>query len=96
MGAIDKYKELGVEKLIVFDGTDGINYEAIANAEPDIILATYSALTQKECDSLSGIAPVIVYPDGPYQTRWREHIQIDVTVLGYEQGGIQMIEDVEN
>ena len=57
-----KYKELGVEKPVVYDDIDGLDYEAISDSNPDVILAAYSGITQEEYDLLSQIAPVVAYP----------------------------------
>ncbi|MBR6281962.1 MAG: ABC transporter substrate-binding protein, partial [Lachnospiraceae bacterium] len=45
----------------VFKDTDGWDYEAIADCNPDVILAAYSGLSQDEYDRLSEIAPVVAY-----------------------------------
>ena len=49
----DKLDELGAETPVLFDETDGIDFEAVADTEPDVILAAYSGLTQEEYDTLS-------------------------------------------
>lgn len=38
--------ELGADAPILFDEGDGIDFEAVAATEPDVILAAYSGLTQ--------------------------------------------------
>ena len=48
---------------MLFDETDGIDFEAVADTQPDVILASYSGLTQEEYDTLSKIAPVVAYPE---------------------------------
>ncbi|MBR7200502.1 hypothetical protein PS14A_26535, partial [Pseudomonas sp. 14A] len=47
----EKLDELGAETPVLFDETDGIDYEAVADTEPDVILAAYSGLTQEEYDT---------------------------------------------
>ncbi len=49
----DKLAELGAETPVLFDETDGIDFEAVADTEPDVILASYSGLTQEDYDTLS-------------------------------------------
>ena len=51
---------------------DGLDYEAISDSNPDIILAAYSGITQEEYDLLSEIAPVVAYPENAWQTLWRD------------------------
>lgn len=56
--ALDK---LGGEQPILLsgDGTGEAPVEQFAKAEPDLIFAPYSGLTQQEFDALSKIAPVV-------------------------------------
>ena len=54
---------------MLFDETDGIDFEAVADTEPDVILAGYSGLTQEDYDTLSEIAPVVAYPEAPVGDR---------------------------
>ncbi|OFQ47158.1 ABC transporter substrate-binding protein [Corynebacterium sp. HMSC076D02] len=44
----EKLKELGAETPTLFDETDGIPFEQVADTQPDVILASYSGLTQTE------------------------------------------------
>src|SRR5690606_24226553 len=55
----DALEELGAETPVLFDETDGIDFEAVADTQPDVILAAYSGLTQEDYDTLSEIAPVV-------------------------------------
>ncbi|MGO8609104.1 ABC transporter substrate-binding protein, partial [Rhizobium johnstonii] len=38
----DKLTELGAETPVLFDETDGIPFEKVADTRPDVILASYS------------------------------------------------------
>ncbi len=78
----EKFAELGVEHPNVFNDTDGLDYEAISNAKPDVILAAYSGLTQEEYDLLSEIAPVVAYPRQAWQTFWREQVTLNAAGMG--------------
>ena len=55
----------------LFDEGDGIDFEAVAASQPDVILAAYSGLSQADYTTLSQIAPVVAYPEGPWATDWR-------------------------
>ncbi|WP_163191629.1 iron-siderophore ABC transporter substrate-binding protein [Clostridium thermarum] len=90
-----KYKELGVDKPVVFDDVDGLNYEAISDADPDIILAAYSGITQEEYDLLSKIAPVVAFPTLAWQTYWRDQITINATAIGKKAEGDKLVADLE-
>jgi len=91
----EKFKELGVEKPNVFDDIDGLDYEAISNSNPDIILAAYSGITQEEYDLLSKIAPVVAYPQFAWQTYWRDQIRMNATAMGKRDEGEKLISDLE-
>lgn len=89
------FDELGVKDPIVFDDTDGLDFEAIADTNPDVILAAYSGLTQEDYDTLSQIAPVIAYPEKAWQTLWREQVLLDAKGMGMEEEGKQLVSDTE-
>jgi iron complex transport system substrate-binding protein len=91
----DKLKELGGEKPVLFDETDGIDFEAVSDTAPDVILASYSGLTQEDYDSLSEIAPVVAYPEQPWATDWREMIELNSTAMGMADEGKKLVADLE-
>lgn len=91
----DKLAELGADTPVLFDETDGIDYEAVADTNPDVILAAYSGLTQEEYDTLSKIAPVVAYPKVAWGTPVDEMIEMDSKALGLEAEGKALIEDLK-
>lgn len=91
-----KFTELGVDSPNVFKDTDGLDYEAISDAKPDVILAAYSGLTQEEYDLLSQIAPVVAYPTAAWQTAWREQILANSKGMGLEPEGKELVTNLEN
>jgi iron complex transport system substrate-binding protein len=91
----DKLKELGEENPTIFQDTDGLDFEAIADAEPDVILAAYSGITQEEYDTLSEIAPVVAYQTSPWVASWREQVTYNSIGMGMEEEGKQLIADTE-
>jgi iron complex transport system substrate-binding protein len=91
----ERIQELGAEHPIIFSDTDGLDFEAINAAQPDVILAAYSGITQEEYDTLSEIAPTVAYPRQPWQTLWREQILIDAKGMGLEAEGKQLVSDLE-
>lgn len=80
----------------VFDDTDGLDFEAIADSKPDIILASYSGITQDDYNTLSQIAPVIAYPDKPWQTYWREQTLMNAKAIGLEAEGKKLVKETED
>jgi iron complex transport system substrate-binding protein len=91
----EKLKELGEETPNIFQDTDGLDFEAIADANPDVILAAYSGMTQEEYDTLSQIAPVVAYETSPWVTSWRDQIKYNSMGMGMEEEGKQLIADTE-
>ncbi|MDZ5660387.1 iron-siderophore ABC transporter substrate-binding protein [Nocardioides sp. S-58] len=91
----EKLEELGAETPVLFDETDGYDFEAIAGTEPDVILAGYSGMTEDDYDTLSEIAPVVAFPDDPWATEWRDSLMQNARGLGMEEEGEQLVADVE-
>lgn len=57
-----RLKQLDEKDPNVYRDTDGLDFEAIADSKPDVILAAYSGITKEEYKTLSKIAPVVAYP----------------------------------
>ncbi|MEH6947536.1 iron-siderophore ABC transporter substrate-binding protein [Bacillus sp. JJ634] len=91
----DKLEELGAETPTIFQDTDGLDFEAIADANPDVILAAYSGITQEEYDTLSEIAPVVAYQTSPWVASWREQVTYNAMGMGMEKEGKKLIADTE-
>lgn len=91
----DKLEELGAETPVLFDETDGIDFEAVADTKPDVILAAYSGITEEEYETLSKIAPVVAFPEIPYGTSLEEMIEMNAKAIGMEAEGAQLIKDLQ-
>ena len=91
----EKLKELNEETPTIFQDTDGLDFEAIADVNPDVILAAYSGITQEEYDTLSEIAPVVAYQTSPWVASWREQVTFNAMGMGMEEEGKQLIADTE-
>jgi iron complex transport system substrate-binding protein len=91
----ERLEELDADVPVLFDETDGIDFEAVADTDPDVILAGYSGLTQEDYDTLSEIAPVVAYPEAPWATPWREMIEINAAGMGMAEEGEELIADLE-
>jgi iron complex transport system substrate-binding protein len=90
-----KLEDLGVTDPNVFKDTDGLDFEAISDSNPDVILAAYSGITQEDYDLLSEIAPVVAYPTAPWATTWREQVLLNSEGMGMKAEGEQLIKDTE-
>ncbi|RWZ52810.1 iron-siderophore ABC transporter substrate-binding protein [Labedella phragmitis] len=91
----EKLDELDAETPVLFDETDGIDFEAVADTDPDVILASYSGLTQEDYDTLTEIAPVVAYPEAPWATSWRDVIEFNAKGMGMEQEGAELVASIE-
>ncbi|NMG37702.1 ABC transporter substrate-binding protein [Chelativorans sp. ZYF759] len=92
----DRLAELGAEPPILFDEGDGIDFEAVAASEPDVILAAYSGISRSDYETLSQIAPVVAYVGTPWSTDWREMIRLNSAGLGMVAEGEDLIDRLEN
>lgn len=94
----EKLTELGANSgdkaPAIFDETDGVPFEQIANTKPDLILATYSGITQEDYDTLSKIAPVVAYPEMAWGTSLEEMIEISSQALGKAEEGKKLTEEL--
>lgn len=90
----EKLDELGGEEPVLFNNDDGLDYEAIADTQPDVILASYSGLTEEEYDQLSKIAPVVAYPKVAWGTSVDEMIEMNSAALGLSEEGDALIEEL--
>lgn len=91
----EKLKELGATNPNIFQDTDGLDFEAISDSDPDVILAAYSGITQEDYDTLSQIAPVVAYQTTAWSTTWREQVINNATGMGMKAEGEQLIKDTE-
>jgi iron complex transport system substrate-binding protein len=88
-------KTLKAKTPVLFDEGDGIDFEAVAATQPDVILAAYSGLSLSDYKTLSMIAPVVAYPNTPWSTDWRSMIRINSAGLGMVDEGEKLIADIE-
>lgn len=87
----------GDEKPEIIATAGEINYEKVAAAQPDLILALYEGLDQSEYDTLSKIAPTVAHsPDfDPFGATWQDMTLTAGRALGREQRAKDLITDVE-
>ena len=86
---------VGAETPVLLPDTDGIPFEQLAAAEPDLILAVYSGITEDEYQTLSDIAPTVAYPDQAWSTPWREVVTTVGTALGQPERAEELLADNE-
>ncbi len=91
----EAFKNLGEENPNVFNDETGWDYEAIAAANPDIIIASYSGFTEEEYNLLSEIAPVVPYMETAWKTDWRQQTIVNAKAIGREAEGQALVDDVD-
>ncbi len=96
----EKLEELGAtgdDAPVLFDETDGIDFEAVSDTDPDVIFAGYSGIDAEDYDTLSKIAPTVPFPKDQvaWGTTWRENIVIGSAAIGKPDEGEDLIADLE-
>lgn len=93
----DAYDEAGVaHPTVLTDAEAGasVPYEEFVAAEPDLIVAPYSGVTQEQYDLLSEIAPTVAYPETAWQTPWDEIITATADALGRSAAGEAKVDEI--
>jgi iron complex transport system substrate-binding protein len=88
---------LGQGELTTYDSTDGTDFEAIAAAAPDVILATSGWTLDTDYEQLSKIAPVVSYQgeDGLAAMSWADRTQEAATALDLAAEGEEALDRVD-
>ena len=89
-------EEAGAEMPTMLTEAEEPPYEEFIKADPDVILATYSGLTQQQYDKLSKIAPVVAYPGEAWATPWRDIITTAGEALGKTDEAKQVLADIDS
>lgn len=90
----EAFSKLGVDEPNVFDDTDGLDFEAINNAEPDVILAVYSGITAEDYEQLSEIAPTVAYTKEAWATTWQDMTRDNAAALGLEAEADALVDEI--
>ncbi|HLP23528.1 MAG TPA: iron-siderophore ABC transporter substrate-binding protein [Microbacteriaceae bacterium] len=86
----------GASLPVLFDEVDGINFEAVASVNPDVVLAAYSGLSAEDFQTLSAITPhVVAYPGLAWGTNWREMALINGAALGKRSAAEALVAKVD-
>lgn len=93
--ALEELGATGDDLPVLFDETAGVDFEAVANTAPDVVLAAYSGLTEEEWTTLSEIAPTVSFPEIAWGTNWRDMALVNGRALGLEAEAEAEIADVE-
>ncbi|MEK8145237.1 iron-siderophore ABC transporter substrate-binding protein [Streptomyces sp. M10(2022)] len=88
-------KKSGDELPKQFTGGEDIDFEAITELEPDVILAPWSGVTPEQYDILKDIAPTVAYPELAWSTNWDEQIEIIAKALGQPDDAKNLTSKIE-
>lgn len=88
----EKLDELGADTPVLFDDATDIDYEAVADTDPDVILASYSGLTKEQYTTLSKIAPVVAFPKVAWGTSYEDMTLMNSEALGMKEEGEELVE----
>jgi iron complex transport system substrate-binding protein len=88
--------ELGDAEPVVLSASDGLQYERIAELDPDLIIGTNAGLDGASFERLSEIAPTIAHPVGAeaYFSRWDDQARLIGRALGREADMEALIADI--
>jgi iron complex transport system substrate-binding protein len=76
-------------------GDTELDVEAIAELEPDVILAPWSGITAEQYKQLDAIAPTVAYPKQPWTIEWDDQITTIGKALGQEEESKGLVKDVK-
>ncbi|GAB2883408.1 iron-siderophore ABC transporter substrate-binding protein [Nocardioides pacificus] len=88
-------EEKGAEAPTLLTEGEEPPYEEIIKAEPDVILATYSGITEAQYKKLAAIADTVAFPDQAWATPWREVITTTGDALGKSEEAEQLVADID-
>lgn len=91
----EAFEESGDERPTTLTPGEAPPFEEIAAAAPDVILATYSGITEADYAKLSKIAPTVAYPDQPWATPWRDVVTTAGEALGKSEEAEDLLEEID-
>ncbi|SDH30057.1 ABC transporter substrate-binding protein [Microbacterium pygmaeum] len=93
----DAIEELGGDAPVILDSSAAeISVEELLAADPDVLLAPYSGITQDEYDAVTAAGiPVVAYPDAPWTTPWRDVISITGESLGLVDEADALLDELD-
>ena len=86
---------VGADKPATLTVGESPAFEEIIAADPDLILATYSGISETDYAKLAAIAPTVAYPETPWSTPWREVITTAGTALGKSTEAEDLLADID-
>jgi iron complex transport system substrate-binding protein len=90
--------DLGGEEPVILDNaTYELSVEELLATDPDVLIASYSGLTQEEYDAVTGAGiPVVAPEEAVWSTPWRDVISDTGKALGMESEAEQLLADLDD
>jgi iron complex transport system substrate-binding protein len=87
---------LGDAEPEVLTTSDGLEFEKIAELQPDLIVGTNAGMTEKDYELLSAIAPTVTSVEGStqYFSPWQDQVLQIARGLGREADGQALVDEV--
>lgn len=85
----------GKAEPVIYRDASGLDFEALADSRPDVILAAYSGITADEYGTLSRIAPTVAYPAAAWETLWRDQTRMNAAGMGMQAEGEALVAATE-
>lgn len=79
----------------ILDADNGVPFEDVIAANPDIILAPFSGITDEEYETLSKIAPTVAFPRTPWSNNWQEVTRTVGKALGLSEAAENVIRETD-
>lgn len=87
-------EDLGGKLPTTFVDLPDVDPEEIVALAPDLVLATYSGISQDVYAQLSRVTDVIAYPDQPWLVGWQEQTVLNGTALGKADEAGALVEEM--
>lgn len=89
--------EVGGEAPVILDNsTYELSVEELLATDPDVLIASYSGLTQDEYDAVTAAGiPVIAPEEALWATPWRDVMSITGEVLGREDDAAEVLDGID-
>ncbi|SDG49385.1 iron complex transport system substrate-binding protein [Pelagibacterium luteolum] len=93
--AEDALEAMGGDAPLILAEGDEPPYEQILAADPDVIIAAYSGITQEQYERLSQIAPTIAYKGAAWSGTWQDVTRTVGQVLGLADEADALVAETE-
>jgi iron complex transport system substrate-binding protein len=88
-------QKLGKKLPTTFDVYPDIDMTAVAQLNPDLIVAPQSGLTAAQYKTLSALAPTVAYPGAAWQTTWDDQISLIGQAVGQPKKAQSLITGIK-